>query len=163
MKIIPTLVPAGITGVLVAGALVVPAADAAPAAASARHVAVKSCHYAGPSHTTLKIMLRLPHRAADRNDLHAVRVRATDKHGRGDFRNHRVRTGSVLISVEHRVESSGGGQISSASAVRRHGSPAVWRLNPRGSGANVERVAAQVTFLLRNGTRVKATCAATLD
>src|SRR5690242_17821151 len=139
MKIIPTLVPAGIAGVLVAGAIAVPAADAA-SVASARHASVKTCNYEGPKSTRLKIRLKLPHRAADRNDLHAVRVRATDNRGTGEFRNKRVHAGSITISIEHAVENSGGGQISSASAVRRKGSPATWHLNPRGSGANVERV-----------------------
>ena len=161
MKIIPTLAPAGIAGVLVAGVIAVPAADAAPVA-SARSASVKTCHYVGPRHTGLKIKLKLPHRAADRNDLHAVRVRATDKHGRGDFRNSRVHAGSITISLEHQAENSGGGQISAAEAVRRKGSPATWHLNPRSSGRNVERVVAEVTFLLPGGTRVRATCAANL-
>jgi hypothetical protein len=130
--------------------------------ASGRHASVKTCSYDAPHHTALKIKLRLPHRAADRNDLHAVRVRATDNHGRGDLRNSRVHAGSITISVEHRAEDVDGGRISAASAVRRNGSPAMWRLNPRGSGANVERVVAEVTFLLQGGTRVRATCAVNL-
>jgi hypothetical protein len=161
MRIFPTLAPAGIAGVLVAGAIAVPAADAAPAA-SVRPAAVKTCTYEGPRHTGLKIKLKLPHRAADRNDLHAVRVRATDNHGKGTFRNSGVHAGSITISLEHQAERSGSGQISAAEAVRRKGSPATWHLNPRSSGANVERVVAEVTFILRGGMRVRATCAANL-
>lgn len=163
MKISTTLGSTATASVLLAGLIAVPAADAAPDAASARGAAIRTCAYDGPKNTRLKIKLRLPHSAKDRNDLHAVRVRATDMNGKGEFRNRSVRAGAITISVEHAVEHSGGGSLSSASAVRRHGSPATWRLNPRSSGANVERVVAEVTFKLRNGTKVRATCATNID
>lgn len=159
MKIIKTVGSAAVAGALVAGVLSVPA-DAAPTAASARHSAVRTCTFDGPKNTTLRIKLRMPKRAKSDNDLRAVRVRATDDGGRGAFKNRRVQAGRIVISIENEKRRSGGGSIGSASAVRRHGSPATWRLNPRTNGSEVERVVAEVTFKLRGGPRVVATCAA---
>lgn len=160
MKIFSTLGSAAVAGALVAGVVVVPAAEAAPSAAAARHSAVRTCTFDGPKDTTLRIKLRMPKRAKSDNDLRGVRVRATDDGGRGAFKNGRVQAGRIVISIENEKRSSGGGSIGSASAVRRHGSPATWRLNPRTNGSEVERVVAEVTFKLRGGTRVVATCAA---
>jgi hypothetical protein len=152
MRIFTTLGSAAVASALVAGVVVVPAADAAPSAASARHSLVRTCTFDGPKHTPLRIKLRLPLRAKGDNDLRAVKVRATD--------NRRVKAGQIFISVENENESSNGGSIGSASAVRRHGSPATWRLNPRSNGSEVERVVAEVTFKFRHGPRVVASCAA---
>lgn len=152
MRISTTLGPAAIAGVLMAGVVTVPAADAAPTAASARHSVVRTCLFDGPKNTPLRIKLRLPLRVKGDNDLRAVKVRATD--------NRRVKAGRILISIENEIKRSGGGSIGSASAVSRHGSPATWRLNPRSNGSDVERVVAEVTFKFRHGPRVVATCAA---
>ncbi len=152
MRISTSLGSAAVASALVGGAVLVPAADAAESAASARHSLVRTCTFDGPKNTPLRIKLSLPLRAKGDNDLRAVNVRATD--------NRRVNVGRVTISVENEKQSSGNGSIGSASAVRRHGSPATWRLNPRSNGSEVERVVAEVTFKLRGGPRVVATCAA---
>ncbi len=159
MTIFATLGPAAVAGVLVAGVLAVPAAGAAQSAASAGSVS-RTCTFAAPKNTILRVKLRMPLRAKGDNDLRGVRVRATDKNGSGKFQNRRVDVRRIVISVENEKRSSGNGSIGSASAVRRSGSPAAWRLNPRSNGADVERVVAEVTFQLRNGPRVVATCAA---
>lgn len=160
MKIISTLGPAAVAAVLVAGVVTVPAADAAPTAASTRHSAVRVCTFDAPKDTRLRIKVRLPLRVKNSNDVRAVRVRATDERGRGAFKNRRVQAGRIVLSVENEKQNSGGGSIGSASAVSRHGSPAKWRLNPRTNGSSVERVVAEVTFKIRGGPRVVATCAA---
>lgn len=159
MTILGTLGPAAVAGVLVAGVFTVPAAAAADSRSSAGSVS-RTCTFKAPKQTILRINLRLPLQARGENNLRGVRVRATDNNGHGKFRNRRVNAGRVVISIENEQRSSGGGSIGSASAVRRNGSPAAWRLNPRSNGADVERVVAQVTFKIRNGPRVVATCAA---
>lgn len=147
---------------LLAGALIAGVGTVPAEATSSSSVGYRTCRYQAPGGINLRVKLRLPMRSAHGNDLRGVRVRATDDRGQGVFRNHRVRVGSVVIRVEHVAEKTGGGAISSAQAVRRHGSPARWKLNPKTSGANVERVRAEVTFRLDGGRRVFATCTAQL-
>ncbi len=153
MTIFSAFGPVVVTGALVAGVVAVPAA-AAPttgAAAASGPAVTRICSFEAPRNTTLRIKVKLRLRERGSDDVRRIRVRATD--------NRRVDVRRIVLSVENEPRSSGGGMIGSASAVSRHSSPATWRLNPRSNGADVERVVAQVTFRIKNGPRVVASCA----
>ncbi|WP_344600814.1 hypothetical protein [Sporichthya brevicatena] len=153
MTIFSAFGPAVVTGALVAGVVAVPAAadPATGAAAAAGPTVTRVCTFEAPKKTTLRIKVKLKLRERGSDDVRRIRVRATD--------NRRVDVQRIVISVENEPRSSGGGMIGSASAVSRNSSPATWRLNPRSNGADVERVVAQVTFRIKNGPRVVASCA----
>lgn len=148
-----------LAGALIAGVAIVPA-EAASDQISSDQTGARTCRFEAPGNVMLRVKLRL--RAKHGDDLRAVRVRATDEDGHGRFRDHRVRVGDVRISIEHVPEHTGGGAISSAQAIRRHGSPVRWKLDPASSGKNVERVSTEVSFRLDGGRRVLATCNADL-
>lgn len=165
MRKTTVLASASLTGALIVGGAAVPSgATESTEAGRTGLVTARTCVFDPPGAVDrLRVKLRMPiERGSGGNDIKAVRVRATDDDGRGRFRDRRVSAGRITISLEHKVEKSNGGLISSAQAVRRHGSPATWRMNPDGVGANVERVVAQVVFRIEGGRRVVANCAANL-